>query len=308
MILTIKKGRMVMKPSLVVMAAGIGSRYGGLKQMDPVGPTGEWIIEYSIYDAIKAGFDRVVFIINQKIEKDFKEIVGQKLDGQIQIDYVIQSLEDVPTVVPENRVKPWGTAHAIYATREVVKGPFAVINADDFYGRDAFKKVYDFLVEEGTNYALIGYALKNTLTDHGSVARGVCVEKSGLLKDVTERVHIEKTDTGAMYLENEIWHEISPESTVSMNMWGFQYSILQEIQDRLSLEIKEILNENPLKGEFFLPKVVDDMIKNDRVDVAVIKTPEKWFGVTYAEDKEGVVKAIRTLVDEGVYPEALWEG
>lgn len=296
-----------MKPSLVVMAAGIGSRYGGLKQMDPVGPTGEWIIEYSIYDAIKAGFEHVVFIINKKIEKDFKEIVGKKLDKQIIIDYVIQDLSDVPAALPDDRVKPWGTAHAIYATRSVIKGPFAVINADDFYGRDAFKKVYDFLLKDSDDFALIGYALKNTLTDHGSVARGVCVEENGCLVDITERVHIVKSGHNARYLEDDIWYDISPDATVSMNMWGFQTSILDEIIGYLPTAIENILKENPLKGEFFLPMIVDLMIKSHKVKVEVIKTPEKWFGVTYAEDKESVVAAIDELIEKGVYPDKLWE-
>lgn len=296
-----------MEPKLVVMAAGIGSRYGGLKQMDGIGPNGEWIIDYSIYDAILAGFKNIVFIISEKIEEDFKSIMNKKYQGKVNMEFVIQDLNDVPGEIPSGRVKPWGTAHAIYATRHIVKGPFAVINADDFYGRDAFIKVYNFLSNPSDDFALIGYKLANTLTDHGSVARGVCETQAGYLSDIVERVHIEKLESGVAYLEGGKWTNLPAESIVSMNMWGFNRSYIDRIANDLPGFMAVNVKENPLKAEFFLPFVVDKMVKDASVRVQVIETDEKWFGVTYSEDKQKVVNAIIGLVDKGVYPNRLLE-
>jgi len=297
-----------MKPCLVVMAAGIGSRYGGLKQMDPVGPSEEWIIEYSIYDAIEAGFEKVIFIISKSIENDFKDIVGRKLKGKIQIEYVLQALDDVPIDLPEGRVKPWGTAHAIYSARDHIKGPFAVINADDFYGRDAYIKVYNHLSLGNENFSLIGYELKNTVTENGSVARGVCQVVDGKLKGIVERTHIEKMKNKTVYLEEEKTYEIDESSIVSMNLWGFTEKLLDEIQSGLKDFLTKNISLNPLKCEYFLPYVVDKMIKENKVQVDVITTDEKWFGVTYAADKAFVQNSINSLVEKKKYPRNLWEG
>ncbi|MCH4888404.1 nucleotidyltransferase [Acidaminobacter sp. JC074] len=296
-----------MKPCLVVMAAGIGSRYGGLKQMDPVGPCGEWIIEYSIYDAIQAGFEKVIFIISQSIEDDFKDIVGRKLKGKIDIEYVVQALDDVPVDIPEGRVKPWGTAHAIYAARNLIKGPFAVINADDFYGRDAYVKVFNHLSDHD-NFSLIGYELKNTLTENGSVARGVCQVEKGKLMTIVERTRIEKASKGTVYVEENVTYDIDDSSIVSMNLWGFTERLLDEINLGLKDFLVKNMSMNPLKCEYFLPYVVDAMIKENKIQVDVIKTDEKWFGVTYAADKPFVQGSIESLVEKGVYPRNLWEG
>lgn len=297
-----------MKPVLVVMAAGIGSRYGGLKQMDPVGPGGEWIIEYSIYDAIKAGFERVIFIISRQIEEEFKNVVGSKLNKEIHIDYVIQDIEDVPCDVPKGRKKPWGTAHAIYAARDKINGPFGVINADDFYGRDAYEKLYGYLSKESDDHVLIGYSLRNTLTEHGSVARGVCQLDDDMLINITERTHIEKKGKMVFYQEDGKDHSLNEDATVSMNMWGFQKSILDEIERRLPVFFENELKDNPMRCEFYLPKVVDELIKASEANVHVLKTSAKWFGVTYAADKEKVIWSIDELVQAGVYPRKLWEG
>lgn len=305
------------KPVLVVMAAGMGSRYGGLKQIDPVDKEGEIIIDFSIYDAVKAGFEKVVFIIKKENEADFRAAIGDRMGDKVEVVYVFQDLHNLPEgyEVPEGRVKPWGTGHAIMSCIGEIDGPFAVINADDYYGRNAFKMAYDFLAntddEDGVyQYMMVGYKLENTLTDNGHVARGVCVtDEAGYLKDINERTRIEKKNGGAAYTEDEgeTWVELPVDCTVSMNMWGFGASILSELKDRFSLFLNENLEKNPLKCEYFLPFVVDELLKEEKATVKVLKSMDKWYGVTYKEDKPVVVAAIQKMKDEGLYPQKLWE-
>ena len=305
------------KPVLVVMAAGMGSRYGGLKQIDPVDKEGHIIMDFSIFDAVKAGFEKVVFIIKKENEQDFRAAIGDRLSEKIKVCYVFQELTNLPEgyVIPERRVKPWGTGHAIMSCMGEIDGPFVVINADDFYGSHAFQVAYDYLTthqdEEGIyRYMMVGYRLENTLTDNGHVARGVCeMDAQGYLADIHERTHIEKRGNGAAYTEDEgkTWIPISGDATVSMNMWGFSESILGELQSRFSAFLEENLEKNPLKCEYFLPFVVDELLKEGRATVAVEKSQDKWFGVTYKEDKPMVMAAIQNLKDQGVYPAHLWK-
>lgn len=305
------------KPVLVVMAAGMGSRYGGLKQIDPVDKEGHIIMDFSIFDAVKAGFEKVVFIIKKENEQAFRTAIGDRLSEKIKVSYVFQELTNLPEgyVVPEGRVKPWGTGHAIMSCMGEIDGPFVVINADDFYGSHAFQVAYDYLTthqdEEGIyRYMMVGYRLENTLTDNGHVARGVCeMDAQGYLADIHERTHIEKRGNGAAYTEDEgkTWIPISGDATVSMNMWGFSESILGELQSRFSAFLEENLEKNPLKCEYFLPFVVDELLKEGRATVAVEKSQDKWFGVTYKEDKPMVMAAIQNLKDQGVYPAHLWK-
>lgn len=304
------------KPVLVVMAAGMGSRYGGLKQIDPVDKEGHIIMDFSIYDAVRAGFKKVVFIIKKENEADFKAAIGDRISKIIEVAYVFQDLNNLPEgySIPEGRVKPWGTGHAILSCLDEVDGPFAVINADDYYGSHAFQMAYDFLSqnEEGDTYSymMVGYKLENTLTDNGHVARGVCVtDEDGHLVKINERTHIEKREDGAAYTEDDgkTWVEIPEGSTVSMNMWGFSASILKELKDRFSKFLDENLESNPLKCEYFLPFVVDELLTEKKATVKVLKSMDKWYGVTYKEDKPVVVAAIQKLKDEGLYPQKLWE-
>lgn len=290
--------------SLVVMAAGMGSRYGGLKQMDGLGPNGEWILEYSIYDAIQVGFEHIVFVLNASIIDEFKSIIDQKIPKDIKVDYVVQDIQDIPSDVPNERTKPWGTAHAIYAARRVLKNPFAVINADDFYGRDAYQKVYDGLNND--DFVLVGYDVINTLTENGHVSRGLCEVKDHFLKSIEEKLRIEIVENQIISYEEENLI-LSEEDTVSMNMWGFNTKLLKAIDEKLKVFLEETVKENPLKAEFFLPGVVDEMIQENDVRVKVLKTHEKWFGVTYADDKTYVMKRLKDLIESGVYPDHLWE-
>lgn len=304
------------KPVLVVMAAGMGSRYGGLKQIDPVDSQGHIIMDFSIYDAVKAGFEKVIFIIKKENEADFKAAIGDRLSKVIEVAYVFQDLNNLPEglAVPEGRVKPWGTGHAILSCLGTVDAPFAVINADDYYGTHAFQMIYDYLTthedDEKYRYTMVGYVLENTLTENGHVARGVCVtDEEGYLQKIHERTHIEKKDDGAAYTEDDgaTWVTIPEGSTVSMNMWGFTESILKELQARFANFLNENLEKNPLKCEYFLPFVVDELLKEGKATVQVLKSLDKWYGVTYKEDKPVVVAAIQNLKDQGLYPEKLWE-
>jgi len=306
----------MIKPTLVVMAAGMGSRYGGLKQIDPIGPTGEIIIDYSIYDALKAGFGKVVFIIKEEMKEDFYEVIGKKIEKLVDTAYVFQKTDNVPQgyEVPAERVKPWGTAHAVMCCKEVVDTPFAVINADDFYGQSTFKVIHDYLVKakdsEGFyQYSMVGFILENTLTDHGHVARGVCtVDDLGNLKGIQERTKIQKFEDGAKYTEDgENWIQIPEASTVSMNTWGFTPSIFKELEGRFP-KFLEDSKDNILKAEYFLPTVVDNLIDENKAKVKVLTSTEQWYGVTYKEDKPRVKEAINALIEKGIYSENLWGG
>jgi len=309
----IKEGG-VTKPTLVVMAAGIGSRYGGLKQIDPIGPNGEIIIDYSIYDALNAGFTNVVFIVRDKILKEFSARIGQKLERTCDVSYVIQRLDDLPTgyAIPAGRTKPWGTAHAIYACRDIIDGSFAVINADDFYGRSAYRLLYDYLLrvhdQEGLyDYCMISYLLGNTLTKHGHVARGVCsVSNDGYLLDIHERKQIKLFGGAPRFTEDgENWISVSPDAPVSMNMWGFTGSILSELESRFERFLDAM--SDPNKGEYLLPDVVGELITEKHARVKVLPTQEQWFGVTYREDRPRVQEEVRALIEKGIYPRNLWK-
>lgn len=305
-----------MKPVLVIMAAGMGSRYGGLKQIDPVDEQGHIIIDFSIFDAVKAGFEKVVFIIKKEDEADFKECIGDRMSKKMDVSYVYQDLHNLPEgfTVPEGRVKPWGTGHAIASCLGKVDGPFAVINADDYYGQHAFETIYNYLNthedDEQYRYTMVGYVLENTLTDHGHVARGVCeTDEQGYLVGIHERTRIEKRGEGAAYTEDDgkTWTEIPKGSTVSMNMWGFSKSILEELENRFAAFLKENLESNPLKCEYFLPTVVGELLEEEKATVEVLKSSDRWYGVTYKEDKEVVVEAVKNFKKEGLYPDRLWE-
>ena len=293
----------------------MGSRYGGLKQIDPVDPQGHIIMDFSLYDAKKAGFEKAVFIIKKENEALFRECVGDRVSRYMDVAYVFQDIENIPEgyEVPEGRVKPWGTGHAVLSCIDEVDGPFAVINADDYYGSKAFQLIYDYLIthedDEKFRYTMVGYILKNTLTENGHVARGICqVDENGFLADIHERTRIIKTETGAAYTEDDgkTWIPVSPESLVSMNMWGFSASILSMLKEKFPDFLEENLKKNPMKCEYFLPFVVDELLKEGRATVQVLKTEDRWYGVTYQEDKETVVNAIQMLKNQGLYPENLW--
>ncbi|WP_349668384.1 sugar phosphate nucleotidyltransferase [Lacrimispora sp.] len=304
------------KPVLVIMAAGMGSRYGGLKQIDSIDAYGNKIIDYSIFDAVQAGFETVVFIIKKAIEKEFRENIGDRIAAHVNVEYVYQELDHLPAgyQVPEGRVKPWGTGHAILCCQDVIDGPFAVINADDYYGKSAFVSIYNQLSEisdsEKYQYTMVGYRLYNTLTENGHVARGVCtISEDGKLADIHERTRIEKQGDKAKFTEDDgkTWTELGEDTVVSMNMWGFTKSIIKELDERFAVFLDKELPGNPLKCEYFLPFVVDELLKEYKAEVTVLKSVDRWYGVTYKEDKETVVNAIRELKKTGIYPERLWE-
>ncbi|WP_312265489.1 sugar phosphate nucleotidyltransferase [Oscillibacter sp.] len=303
------------KPVLVIMAAGMGSRYGGLKQLDPVGSHGQLIIDYSIYDARRAGFETVVFVIKPEIEADFKAAIGDRVARLVDVKYAYQLKEDLPEgyAVPEERTKPWGTAHAALSVREIVDGPFAVINADDYYGPEAFREIYAYLSghPDGAvyEYVMVGYLLKNTVTENGTVARGVCEETADhFLTQVTERTKIEKGEP-PRFTEDDgrTWMDLPGDTIVSMNMWGFNRSFLDEAWKRFPAFLDAALAENPVKAEYFLPTVVSQLIDEGRARVKVLRSEDKWYGVTYREDKPAVVAAIAEKTASGLYPDNLWE-
>ena len=308
---------MAKKPVLVVMAAGMGSRYGGLKQIDPVGSCGEAILDYSVYDAHKAGFETVVIIIKEAIKKDFMETVGARLaKAPVEIRYAYQELDKLPEgyTVPEGRTKPWGTSHAVMCAREAIDGaPFAVINADDYYGQSAFRVIYEYLSHaedrEFYDYCMVGYHLGNTVTEHGSVARGVCqADENGNLAQVTERTRIEKYADGIHYTEDggETWTDLPFDTIVSMNMWGYTPSFLDELRDRFPAFLDTVMGKNPGKAEFFLPSTVSQLLEEKKAQVRVLSSPDKWYGVTYAADKPQVMAALKAMMEEGKYPNGLW--
>lgn len=298
-----------MKPTLLILAAGMASRYGSMKQIDGFGPNGETIIDYSIYDAIKAGFGKVVFIIKEEFAESFRNIFDPKLKGKIEVDYVFQNFDLKQFGIQEEiyREKPWGTAHAILSGRKVVKEPFCVINADDFYGYDAFKKMVDFLTEEAkdSNYAIIGYQIGKTLSDFGAVSRGVCkVDDNGNLEEIVERTKIYKENDAIVYEENDKKYPLAFETPVSMNFWGFTpavFSITEEMFRTFAMANKE----NP-KAEFFIPLIGENLVKSNTATFQVVPTFNQWFGVTYKEDKPFVQASIDQLIKDGVYPEKLW--
>ncbi len=303
---------MTHEPTLVIMAAGMGSRFGGLKQMTPVDEEGHFIIDFSLYDAYQAGFRRVAFIIKREIEQTFRETIGARMEKWFHVDYVYQELDRLPEgfAVPEGRKKPWGTAHAVACCRGVVEGPFAVINSDDFYGRGAYEEIYRFLTENETphHYAMLGYQLRNTVTEFGSVARGVCHVQDGMLLDITERTKIFKRGQDAAYTEDgETFVPLSGDTQVSMNFWGFTPEILDEIWDAFPAFLAENLPVNPEKCEFYLPTFVGRRLAEGKVSVRVLPCMETWHGVTYKEDLDSVKSAIGQLKREGKYPARLWE-
>ncbi|MEI3079070.1 MAG: sugar phosphate nucleotidyltransferase [Oscillospiraceae bacterium] len=303
---------MTHEPTLVIMAAGMGSRFGGLKQMTPVDEEGHFIIDFSLYDAYQAGFRRVAFIIKREIEQTFRETIGARMEKWFHVDYVYQELDRLPEgfAVPKGRRKPWGTAHAVACCRGVVEGPFAVINSDDFYGRGAYEAIYRFLTENKAphHYAMLGYQLRNTVTEFGSVARGVCHVQDGMLLDITERTKIFKRGQDAAYTEDgETFVPLSGDSLVSMNFWGFTPEILDEIWDAFPAFLTENLPVNPEKCEFYLPTFVGSRLAEGKVRVRVLPCMETWHGVTYKEDLDSVKSAIGQLKREGKYPARLWE-
>ena len=304
------------KPVLVVMAAGMGSRYGGMKQIDPVGPNGQVIMDYSLYDARRAGFDTVIFVIKHEIEDTFKAAIGDRVARVMKVKYAFQQLEELPAgfAIPEGRVKPWGTCHAVLAAKDLIDGPFAVINADDYYGPEAFQVMYDYLSTHSDDafyrYCMVSYLLRNTLSENGSVARGVCVTNpDGSLHSVTERTCIEPSAAGAHYTEDggKTWTELPADTPVSMNLWGFGKSFLDEAEQRFAGWLTENLPKNPLKCEYFLPTVVTELIDEHKAAVKLLRSHDKWYGVTYREDKPFVVAAIDRMTKEGLYPENLWK-
>jgi len=297
------------------MAAGMGSRYGGLKQTDPVGPSGELILDFSLYDAFRAGFKKTVFVIKKEMEEDFRSLIGKGAGRFIDAEYAFQELSDLPEgyFVPEGRVKPWGTCQAVLAARHLVDGPFAVINADDFYGPGAFRKMYGFLAsaedDEKLNCCIIGYRLENTLTENGHVARGVCeVSEGGFLVGIEERTKVARRGGKIMFTEDEgeSWTEIRGDSAVSMNFFGFSQGVMAKLTEMFPSYLDQILKENPISGEYFLPLAASRMIGENAASFKVFMSHDKWYGVTYMEDKESVVAAIKAMKDKGVYPEKLW--
>ena len=302
------------KPVLVIMAAGMGSRFGGLKQIEPVGSAGEIILDFSLYDAMMAGFEKAVFIIKRENEADFRALIDERAGKYMEIKYAFQDITDIPAgyEVPEGRVKPWGTGHATLCCRSVVDGPFAVINSDDYYGPQAFQLLYDYLCSTKddaiAHYAMVGYRLGNTLTENGFVSRGVCEEnEEHFLTRITERTKIEGRGSVAVFKEEDVEQELSLDTVVSMNMWAFTSSALEALQCEFENFFDLKVPTDPMKAEFYLPSAVDAMIKAGKADVKVLRSPDKWYGVTYKEDKESVAAAMKNLKTNGTYPQELWK-
>ena len=303
------------KPVLVIMAAGMGSRYGGLKQLDPVGNHGQLIIDYSIFDAHRAGFETVIFVIKPEIEAGFKAAIGDRVTKVMDVKYAYQLKEDLPEgyCVPAGRVKPWGTAHAVLAARKLIDGPFAVINADDYYGPEAYQKVFDYLSSHSDGafyeYVMVGYLLKNTVSENGTVARGVCIEtEEHYLSQITERTKIAQGPP-LQYTEDDgrTWTELAEDTIISLNIWGFTRSFIDEALGRFPKFLDQTLLENPEKGEYFLPSVVSQLIDEGKARVKVLRSGDRWYGVTYREDKPAVMAALAEKTAAGLYPDRLWE-
>lgn len=304
------------EPTLIIMAAGMGSRYGGLKQMDPISDKGEIILDFSLYDAMMAGFKRVIFVIKEEMEADFRALIDDRAGKYMQVEYAFQKLTDIPDTyqVPEGREKPWGTGHAVLSCRHLIDGPFVVINADDYYGPGGFQSIYDFLTShqdgETYSYCMVGFRLENTITENGHVARGVCeITEDGNLAQVTERTKIMRRPEGIAYTEDEgeTWNVLPDSATVSMNFWGFTKSMMEEMEKGFPAFLEKALAENPMKGEYFLPMVADRLVKEGKATVKVLPTSDKWYGVTYRKDKEMVVAALQSMKDKGLYPDKLWK-
>ncbi len=298
-----------MKPTLLVLAAGMGSRYGGLKQLDTLGPNGESIIDYSVYDAIQAGFKKVVFVIRQSFAQQFKETFDPKLQGKIEVEYVYQELDNLPSgfKVPEGREKPWGTGHAMLMAKDAINGPFAIINADDFYGREAYQTVVEFVAnsKDENEYAMVGYALDNTLSEHGTVSRGVCeTDENDALVNIVERTKIGYLEGKVVYWEDDKTTELTGKEPVSMNFWAFKNSFFDALENGFLRFLKEKGTE--MKSEFYFNALVDQLIKQGKASTKVLSSDAKWFGVTYQEDKPIVKQSLQTLIDKGVYPANLW--
>ncbi|NLY71838.1 MAG: nucleotidyltransferase [Clostridiales bacterium] len=302
------------KPILVIMAAGIGSRFGGLKQMAPVGKHGEAIIEFSIYDAIQAGFEKVVFIIKKEIEDDFRKLIGDKVKDLIEVEYAFQELNMLPEgyEVPEGRVKPWGTGHAVLCAKQYLDQPFAVINADDYYGKHAFRVIYHNLKKQKTDdkiyrLSMVGYQIENTLSDHGHVTRGVCELLGNFLESIVECAQIQKRGDLIEYTDEDgKIHQIEKGTTVSMNLWGLPPSFLDELENRFPAFLDKALKENPIKAEFLLPTIINDLLHEEKATVEVLRSLGKWYGVTYKEDLEPVAAALQAMQDKGDYPQPLF--
>ena len=308
--------KMQEQPTLVIMAAGMGSRYGGLKQVDKITEAGEIILDFSLYDAMMAGFSRAVFIIREENRELFRELVDERAGRFMDIEYAYQKLDDIPEgfEIPEGREKPWGTGHAVLSCRHLINGPFAVINADDYYGPGSFASVYEYLSDNKDNdkyaFCMAGYQLKNTVTENGHVSRGVCeIDDKGFLKQVTERTKIMKTADGIAYTEDDgaTWVKLDPDTVVSMNFWGFSASMMEEMKREFPQALEKIMETNPLKGEYYLPFAADRLVQEGKAEVKVMTSPDKWYGVTYKEDKEDVQNALQAMKDRGMYPEKLWK-
>ncbi|GHS94964.1 nucleotidyltransferase [Synergistales bacterium] len=305
------------KPVLAILAAGIGSRYGGLKQIDPVGENGELIIDYSIYDAIKAGFEKIIFIITRAIHDDFMEVIGDRIARYVKTEYVYQDINDIPSgyKLPTGRTKPWGTAQALLAAKDLIKGPFAVVNADDFYGASAYRTIYEWLLSPSPNdgklrLAMVGYRIENTVSENGHVARGICEANSeGFLTSIVERTLVEKTKGGARFSEDkgETWREIPAGTLVSMNFWGMHKGLFKMAEDDFPSWLDVNLAVNPLKCEYLLPSEIGDQLRRGVTEVKVLESLDTWYGVTYREDRPGMMAAVEKLHAKGVYPKPLWK-
>lgn len=304
------------EPTLVIMAAGMGSRYGGLKQVDKITEAGEIILDFSLYDAMMAGFNRVIFVIKEEHRELFKELVDERAGRFMDVEYAYQKLDDIPEsiAIPEGREKPWGTGHAVLACRHLINGPFVVINADDYYGPGSFMSVYEYLTNHKDNdkyaFCMAGYQLKNTVTENGHVSRGVCeIDDKCFLKQVTERTKIVKNADGIAYTEDDgnTWVKLEPDTVVSMNFWGFSAGMMKEMEAEFPKALAKIMETNPLKGEYYLPFAADRLVREGKASVKVITSHDKWYGVTYKEDKEDVKDALQAMKDKGMYPEKLWK-